>query len=233
MPLPSSPLSESSKHEVQCEDVRSQCETFHFAVYIFRYTEYYINSSYRPLYRPLSCVFPSAPRKRKRRRKRKRKRRRRRWRQRQRRRQGALWKPAKDRCCVPSVPSVAHASSAATAVARGCLHSCYCYLCRPPPSHHARRPPTLSRHHNSTRQTPPPSIVLRCWGRAAARPPVGGFAAVYSGLEDSLPPESSPESSPSPPLPLNCAMRLKRGRGGEGERGERVRERVGERDTQT
>ena len=33
------------KIQVQCEGVSSQCETFHFSVYIFRYTEC-INSTY-------------------------------------------------------------------------------------------------------------------------------------------------------------------------------------------
>ena len=31
------------KIEVQCEGVRSQCVNFHISVYIFRYTEYYID----------------------------------------------------------------------------------------------------------------------------------------------------------------------------------------------
>ena len=31
--------------QVQCEGIRSQCVTFHFSVYIFRYTEYYNDSS--------------------------------------------------------------------------------------------------------------------------------------------------------------------------------------------
>ena len=42
--------------EVQCEGVRYQCETFHFSVYIFRYTEYYM------IFVDVLCRFGHGPR---------------------------------------------------------------------------------------------------------------------------------------------------------------------------